>query len=182
MAFDGSILINTEIQTKRASQQLATLENKMNRTAERINALKAKLNELGEQQIQTDEFAEVQQQIEEAEAKLNALTERMEKWKALGKSEDSVTFQIHAVRCGSVGKDTDICKTERDDLLQSGKSIHSSGKHLAVSGDGAADPTGGSRTDKDGQTACKAGTVAATVKQHRAEGVPVNVGYGKRWW
>ena len=76
MILDGSIYIGTEIETKRASQQLATLENKMNRTAERINALKAKLNELGEQQIQTDEFAEVQQQIEEAEAKLNALTER----------------------------------------------------------------------------------------------------------
>lgn len=47
MILDGSIYIGTEIETKRASQQLATLENKMNRTAERINALKAKLNELG---------------------------------------------------------------------------------------------------------------------------------------
>ena len=121
MAFDGSILINTEIQTKRASQQLATLENKMNRTAERINALKAKLNELGEQQIQTDEFAEVQQQIEEAEAKLNALTERMEKWKALGKSEDSVTFKSMQYDADQLAKTLTYAKTERDDLLQSGK-------------------------------------------------------------
>jgi len=93
MAFDGTILIDTELRTKRASQQLATLERKMTQTAERVSALKAKLRTLGEQQIQTDEFAEVQEQIEEAEAKLNALTERMERWKDLGKSEDSMTFK-----------------------------------------------------------------------------------------
>lgn len=121
MILDGSIYIGTEIETKRASQQLATLENKMNRTAERINALKAKLNELGEQQIQTDEFAEVQKQIEEAEAKLNALTERMEKWKALGKSEDSMTFKSMQYDADQLAKTLTYAKAERDDLIQSGK-------------------------------------------------------------
>ena len=37
MILDGSIYIGTEIETKRASQQLATLENKMNRTTNKCS-------------------------------------------------------------------------------------------------------------------------------------------------
>ena len=54
--YDGSIRINTQINTRGASAQLMTLENRIVKTADKIASLRAKMDALKDAQIPTQEY------------------------------------------------------------------------------------------------------------------------------
>ena len=56
-----------------------TLQNQINKTAQRIEMLSNKMKAMENAKVPTDEYREVQKQIDAATAKLSALNGRMEK-------------------------------------------------------------------------------------------------------
>lgn len=82
--YDGSIRINTEINAKNAESQLSSLENRMKKTADKIASLRSKMESLKDVKIPTQEYKEVQKQIEATEKKINDLVARQEKFLATG--------------------------------------------------------------------------------------------------
>ena len=91
--FDGEIRINTKINTADAEKMLMKLEEKMQQSAKQCEKIQAKMKELANQKIPTEEFAQVQAQIEKDTASLNKLIERMDKFTALGGKTDSKAFK-----------------------------------------------------------------------------------------
>lgn len=91
--YDGEIRIITKIDDKNASSQLLSLENRMAKTARKADALSKKMTEFSKQKFPTDEYVDIQKQIERAKEKLNALNAKMEQWLQLGKSTDSTSFK-----------------------------------------------------------------------------------------
>lgn len=52
--YDGSIRINTKIDSKEASSQLMTLENRIVKTADNISSLRSKMDSLKDAKIPTE--------------------------------------------------------------------------------------------------------------------------------
>lgn len=90
---DGSIIIDTKLHTKGATSQLLALENRITKTANKINALTERMEVFKHQRIPTEAYKAAEEWAEKAEAKLQAINERMDKWRSLGKSTKSDTFK-----------------------------------------------------------------------------------------
>lgn len=91
--YDGEIRIDTKIDTKNLSSQMATLENKIVKSANKARDLNAELEQMGKLKIPTEDFAATQKQLEQCTVKLNALNDRMERYISLGKDTSSNSFK-----------------------------------------------------------------------------------------
>ncbi|MDE5699160.1 MAG: hypothetical protein K2I96_17430 [Lachnospiraceae bacterium] len=78
--YDGSIRINTEINSKNASAQLMTLENRIVKTADKIAALRAKMDALKDVKTPTQEYSKLKSALEEQISKLQELNEYRQKF------------------------------------------------------------------------------------------------------
>ena len=120
--YDGSIRINTDITTKSANVQLAALENRMVKTADKVVALRNKMEALRSTKIPTQEYSEISTQIEKANYKLVNLIEKQDQMKAEGKttgtSWERLTQQIE-----SVNNTINHAKSELQDLVDTGKAF-----------------------------------------------------------
>ena len=90
--YDGSIKINTEITTKRASSQLLSLENRIAKTADKMERIKEQMRSMETVKIPTDDYKELQALVDADSAALNRLQERMEKFVSTGGNVDSRVF------------------------------------------------------------------------------------------
>lgn len=91
--YDGEIRIDTKIDTKNLSSQMATLENKIVKSVNKARDLNAELEQMGKLKIPTEDFAATQKQLEQCTAKLNALDYQMERHIALGRDTSSNSFK-----------------------------------------------------------------------------------------
>lgn len=91
--YDGEIRIKTKIENADMSSQLMQLENRMEKTARKAQQLEAAMREMENRKIPTDEYKEVQTQIQKAQDKLSGLNDRMEKFLELGGKKSSSTFK-----------------------------------------------------------------------------------------
>lgn len=91
--YDGEIRINTKMDTKDVSSQMLQLENRMQKTAQKAQQLESEMRKLEQQKIPTEEFLEIQKQIENAEHRLASLNDRMTKFLEVGGNSDSKTFK-----------------------------------------------------------------------------------------
>lgn len=78
--YDGSIRINTQINTKNAEINLSTLENRIVKTSDKIASLQGKLKELKADKSPTEEYTKFENQLLEA---YNAIEKLEEKQKLL---------------------------------------------------------------------------------------------------
>ena len=79
--------------------------------------------DLAGQQIPTEEYTEVQTQIEKAEAALIKVQERMEKFLALGGREDSKTFQSMEYDAEQLQNTIEYARGELQDLVDTGQAF-----------------------------------------------------------
>ena len=61
--------------------------------AQKVEELKRKVAEYGNQKVPTDEYSEIQAQIDQARAKMDRLTASQEKFLAMGGSKKSNTYK-----------------------------------------------------------------------------------------
>lgn len=120
--YDGSIRINTKIETKEASAQLMTLENRIVKTADKISSLRSKMDALKDTKIPTEEYKSIQSDISKAEKELEKLLEKQAQMqndgKASGSAWDTLQQKIQA------SKDYIAqAKEEMQALIDSGKAF-----------------------------------------------------------
>lgn len=91
--YDGEIRIKTKIENADMSSQLMQLENRMEKTARKAQQLENAMREMESRKIPTEEYKEVQTQIQKAQDKLSGLNDRMEKFLELGGKKSSTSFK-----------------------------------------------------------------------------------------
>ena len=91
--YDGSIRINTNIEAKNAEKELKRLESSISKTALKIASLRSKMDALKDVKIPTDEYKEIQNQIEATEKKINDLQASQEKFLSTGGKDSSPTYK-----------------------------------------------------------------------------------------
>lgn len=63
--YDGSIRINTEIDTEQANSQMMSLENRMVKTAQKAKSLTDSMDKMKNVQVPTEKYARLTKQIEQ---------------------------------------------------------------------------------------------------------------------
>lgn len=91
----------------------------------RVEQLKEKVSELGKQQIATDEYKEIQAQIESAKTQMDKLIYAQEKFVALGGSEDSKKYKSYQYDIDQLAKTIDDANKELQELEQNGEAFSS---------------------------------------------------------
>ena len=90
-----------------------------------VEQLKEKVSELGKQQIPTDEYKEIQAQIESAKTQMDKLIYAQEKFVALGGSEDSKKYKSYQYDIDQLAKTIDDANKELQELEQNGEAFSS---------------------------------------------------------
>lgn len=121
--YDGSIRINTKIETKESSSQLMSLENRIVKTADKIALLRSKMDALKDVEIPTEEYKEVQNQISAAEKKLSDLIAKQEKFLETGGKESSSTYKKMQYDIDEIRNSLPYLKGELQDLVDTGKAF-----------------------------------------------------------
>lgn len=120
--YDGSIRINTKIDSKEASAQLMTLENRIVKTADKISSLRSKMDALKDAKIPTQEYSEISAQIQKAEAEFNKLLEKQEQMQREGKDNGVAWDRLNA-KMDEVGNTIRYAQGELQDLVDTGKAF-----------------------------------------------------------
>lgn len=120
--YDGSVRINTDINTKEASSQLMTLENRIVKTADKISSLRSKMDALKDAKIPTQQYKEIESDISKAEKELQKLMEKQAQMQADGK--DSGTEWNRLNQRIQASKDyIELAKEEMQELVNVGKAF-----------------------------------------------------------
>lgn len=120
--YDGSIRINTQINTKNAQIQLSTLENRISKTADKISSLRSKMDALKDAKIPTAEYQEISTQIQKAELEFNKLLEKQEQMQREGK-DNGVAWDRLNTKMDEAGNTIRYAKGELQDLIDTGKAF-----------------------------------------------------------
>lgn len=107
--YDGSIRINTEINSKNANAQLMSLGNRIVKTADKIASLRSKMDALKDAEVPTQEYAKLQNDISKATAKLEQLKAQQaslksfgkmfsDDWKSLSEQSQEASANIHNIK------------------------------------------------------------------------------------
>ena len=120
--YDGSIRINTEISTKNAQIQLAALENRMGKTADKIASLNAKMESLKDTKIPTREYQEISAQIDKARHSLDRLLEKQAQMQSEGKTSGAAWDRLNA-EITETRSEIGYAKGELQDLVDTGKAF-----------------------------------------------------------
>ena len=89
----------------------------------KVDDLKKKVQEYGKQKIPTDEYKEIQNQIAQAEKRLNALLNAQEKFIALGGKENSQRYKSLQYDIDELANTIRYAEGELKDLEESGKAF-----------------------------------------------------------
>lgn len=120
--YDGSIRINTKIDSKEASAQLMALENRIVKTADKIASLRSKMDALKDTKIPTQEYKEISNQLEKAETEFNKLLEKQEQMQREGK-DNGVAWDRLDDKMEQVGGTIQSVKGELQYLVDTGKAF-----------------------------------------------------------
>lgn len=120
--YDGSIRINTEIATKNAKIQLATLENSMSKTADKAASLRSKMDALKDAKIPTQEYKEIASDISKAENELSKLVEKQSQMQREGTNSGVAWDRINQ-KIQATNEYIEYAKTELRELVSAGNAF-----------------------------------------------------------
>lgn len=120
--YDGTVLINTKINTKSANIQLEELRIRMTKTADKIASLRSKIDSLKDAKIPTQEYSEISNQIEKAEQKFNKLLEKQEQMQREGK-DNGVAWERLNTKIEETKSEIGYAKEELQTLVDTGKAF-----------------------------------------------------------
>lgn len=123
--YDGSIRINTKIDSKEASAQLMTLENRIAKTADKIASLRSKMDELKKTKVPTQEYAELDKELGRLGAAYDKLAERQQRFLSTGGKEGSSAYK-------RMEYDLDALDVKQDEVIAKMKQLESSGKAFTL--------------------------------------------------
>lgn len=120
--YDGSIRINTKISIKSAEVQLSALENRMIKTADTVASLRAKMDTLKGTQVPTEQYAQLQANLEKATQKMEMLRATQETLKGSGKMF-STDWKALSEQASEAAQNIRSIKAEMTALENSGQAM-----------------------------------------------------------
>ncbi|MBR5635320.1 MAG: hypothetical protein IKW81_00125 [Pseudobutyrivibrio sp.] len=116
----NAITIRTNIDTKNASTQLTTLENRIVKMSDKVEGLKQKKEELSNTKIETQDLKDINKQINDAEKAMAKLDDRMSKFVALGGKTDSNSYRKMQYDAAELENTLEYARGEKEALLEAG--------------------------------------------------------------
>lgn len=116
----SSITIRTNIDTKNATTQLTSLENRIVKTTDNIEKMEAQLKELSDTPAESEDLKAINAQIEKAEKDMARLQDRMEKFLETGGKADSKTFTKMRYDAAELENTLVYAQSEKEELLNTG--------------------------------------------------------------
>lgn len=101
--YDGEIKIDTKIQTAKAEQKLLNLQNKMLKTAQKIESINKKMRELETLNVKTDAYVELENALQKAQTKLQNLRAEQAEWESMSISSGGAWDAL----CEKIGRAED---------------------------------------------------------------------------
>lgn len=99
------------------------LNNEFAAQSKKVDELKKKVAEYGKQKIPTDEYKEIQAQIDQASQKMNRLISAQEKFLAMGGSENSKQYKKYQYDIDELANSIRYAEGEMKDLEATGKAF-----------------------------------------------------------
>lgn len=145
--YDGSIRIKTQIDSKNASVQLAALENRISKTADKIAGLRSKMDALKDAKIPTQEYQDLEKEISSAESAMSKmlsqdskLSDVNEKIKSLSQSSANYAEKMKAIEntqiptqeYSQIAAQIEKAEHEFDKLLAKQEQMQNEGKDNGV--------------------------------------------------
>lgn len=121
--YDGSIRINTEIQTKQAQINLSTLENRIVKTSDKIASLRSKMDSLKDAKIPTQEYTKLQSQLDAAIKKYEELDDQVKTFQKIGMDTKSEPFRKAQDEAQELYMKIEDIRGAMFDLEESGKAF-----------------------------------------------------------
>lgn len=118
--YDGEIRIKTKIENADMSSQLMQLENRMEKTARKAQQLETAMREMENRKIPTDEYKEVQDQIQKAQELLKAYQNQMDGFLETGGKEDSTVFKTMQDDVADLEKMLEAANVQAQEMKESG--------------------------------------------------------------
>ena len=117
--------LGTKVKTSLNKQvdSFTKLNNQFSAQQKKVDELKKKVAEYGNQKIPTDEYREIQEQIDSAEKKLNRLVDTQDRFVALGGKKSSNQFKRYQYDIDELSNTIKYARAELEDLEQSGKAF-----------------------------------------------------------
>ncbi len=91
--YDGSIRINTQINTKNAEINLSTLENRIVKTSDKIASLRSKMDSLKDTKIPTQEYKNLENELGKLTNKFDSVAEKVHDFEKLGTDKNFTPFR-----------------------------------------------------------------------------------------
>ncbi len=121
----NEIKIKTSIDTKNTNSQLATLENRIFKTTNKLEEMRKKKEQMDDTPLKTTDLTEVEKQIMKDEAAMGRLNDRMEKFIETGGKTGSKTFKNMQYDAAELENSIAYAKGEKEALLSEGKGYYS---------------------------------------------------------
>lgn len=116
----NGVSAKTKASIEKQIDSFSKLSREYARQSEKVEELKRKVAEYGNQKIPTEEYREIQAQIDQATAKMNRLTEAQERFLANGGKKNSNTYKKQQYDIDELANTIKYAEGELKDLEASG--------------------------------------------------------------
>ena len=123
--YDGRVLIDTEIKTKQAKIQLATLENRIVKMADKIASLRSKMDSLKDAKVPTNEYASLEKEFNRLDEAIGKLVDKQIRFLETGGKKSSSSYR-------RMEYDLETLSQTQDDVIKKQKKLEESGKAFTL--------------------------------------------------
>lgn len=124
----NGVSAKTKASIEKQIDSFSKLSREYARQSEKVEELKRKVAEYGNQKIPTEEYREIQAQIDQATAKMNRLTEAQERFLANGGKKNSNTYKKQQYDIDELANTIKYAEGELKDLEASGTAFRTGTK------------------------------------------------------
>lgn len=128
----GNLSTSAKAALQKQLDSFSRLNSQYNEQAQKVDALRQKVAALGQEKVPTQEYAEIQKQISDAQSSLDSLIRRQEKFLALGGNTNSRAYRSMQYDIDELANSIKYAKGELEALEQSGNAFKIGGNEEAV--------------------------------------------------
>ena len=123
--YDGSIKMNTKIETKDLNSQMLSVANAIKKSEDEIVRLNARIDELKNKKIPTSEYIKLQKQLEDTQRKFNQVADTVATFQKIGTDKSVIPFRQARDEAQELYMKVEEIRGAMFDLEESGKAFTS---------------------------------------------------------
>lgn len=123
--YDGSIKMNTKIETKDLNSQMLSVANAIKKSEDEIVRLNARMDELKNKKIPTSEYIKLQKRLEDTQRKFNQVADTVATFQKIGTDKSVIPFRQARDEAQELYMKVEEIRGAMFDLEESGKAFTS---------------------------------------------------------